>query len=450
MGRRRRLGWCLLAGLSWATPSGAQAPAPGGPDVGCPRDSGSAVSELACETARQLGGLPAGTFVVAGPLQSDVPLEGADRLSIRIGQVVAGRLSLEHAARPAALAQARGLASHRGWLLHLSPKLERGKLSVVAELHAVMRSFWDRVRAGNPGPSRHAFAERAIDAELRTFLPPVPLVARHIDRIATPEPHPVAVACGDTDGDGSQELVIVGRHRVRIGRARSGKLTELRSLAWSDLSVLSRSPLREPIASAAIRGPDAIDVGLTDRLDGVRLDASGKILARFGRKLPWGGGGCAHVVGLSVQPKIEACTPTDPPPPAASPPRAADALAGATIASPTGALRAVRAARRANESTVDLFDGSGRMAQAPRLGAQLAIADLDGDGQPELLGAADTLNPTADALIVQTWQADGTLSERFRIAVPSGVFAIGVCASESTDAMKPIVVATNGSTWIVR
>jgi hypothetical protein len=377
-------------------------------------------------------------------------VQNADALARRVAQVVAGGLQLEASPQLANLAQARGLAADRGWLVLVEPQLQRGRLRVVAQLHSVARTFWDRVREGSPGPSRHAFAERAVDPELRGFLPAVPLVAKRIDRIQTGEPNPVAIACGDTDGQGAQQLVLVGRHRVRIGRARGAKLAETKAFNWAELSQLSRSPLRQPIAGAVVRQAGVIDIGSSDRLDAVRLDASGRIVERLGRSIPWGGGGCGHVSGLSVQPLIKRCASADALPKATQAPSSLDALAGAWIPSKSGPPRVVRAGRRANTSSVELFDSEGRSAQAVGMGAQLAISDLDDDGEPELLGSADTLDATADALVVRTWRADGSLIERFRVSVPTGVAAIGACEAEATATMRAIVVATAGEAWIIR
>lgn len=450
MGHWRLRASLAAAGLTWTAITAAQGAVKQAPTASCPENAGSAIAEVSCEILAQLGPVPKGSLVVGAPLASDAPTQDADGLARRVAQVVAGRLQAEASPRLASLAQARGLAATRGWLVLVEPQLQNGRLRVVAQLHAVARGFWDRVREGNPGPSRHAFAERRIDLELRSFLPPVPLVAKRIDRIQTGEPNPVAIACGDTDGQGSQQLVVVGRHRVRIGRARSGKLAESNSFAWADLSVLSRSPLREPIAGAVVRRAGLLDIGLSDRLDAVRLDATGRIVARLGRSIPWGGGGCGHVLGISVEPVIGKCAPADPVPQASQAPANLDALAGAFVASKDGTRRVVRAGRRANTNTVDLFDDAGRRTQAKGIGAQLAVADLDGDGEPELLGSADTLEAAADALVVRTWRADGSVQERFRVAVTTGVSAIGVCEAEGTAGMRPIVVASAGEAWIIR
>jgi hypothetical protein len=96
-----------------------------------------------------------------------------------------------------------------------------------------------------------------------------------------------------------------------------------------------------------------------------------------------------------------------------------------------------------------LVDDRGRRARISGVGAQLAIGDLDGDGQPELVSGSDTLDPAADALVVHTWQDDGKLVERLRIGVPSGVRAVAICPPESAG-QAPIAVATGDGVWIVR
>lgn len=437
----------LLAALA-AAPS-AVAETDAAAPAACSRGARSALAELSCELGRSLPRLPAGTLVVAAPLASDAAVQSPAALTARLAHVVAGSLGARATDVPAALARARTLASSAGTLLHLRAEIVRGELRLVADLYPVPKSFWDRVRDPEPSPSAHAFASRRLDAELRTFLPPVPLVAKRVEKSTTREAHPVALGCGDVDGDGTLELVLVSRHRVSLGRVRGGRFVASVTRAWSELSPLSRAPLREPIASVWIEPGRHVDVGISDRLETIRFSGALAPGARLGRRLPWPGGGCAHLVGLSVQPTIEACAAGDPPPALARMDRPADALAGGHVVGSDGTARLVRAERVFNEPVALLSDDGGRTARVEGVGAQLAVGDVDGDGQPELVTGADVLDASGDALIVHTWQRDGRTAERLRIAVPGGVRALAICPPDSAG-LAPIALATSGALWIVR
>jgi hypothetical protein len=275
------------------------------------------------------------------------------------------------------------------------------------------------------------------------------LVAKRIDKATTNEPTPVAIACGDVDADGALELLLVGRHRISLGRIRAGQFVASATRTWSELSPLSRAPLREPIASAWIVPGRHVDVGSSDRLETIRFSPALAPAGKLGRRLPWPGGGCAHLVGLNVQPVIEPCAAGDPKPALDRVERPADALAGNHVPSADGRGRLVRAERIFGESVVLLKDDAGRGARVDGVGAQLAVGDLDGDGQPELVSGANVLDPAADALVVHTWQHDGRVRERLRLAVTTGVRALAVCPPDSAG-LSAVAVATSRAIWIVR
>jgi hypothetical protein len=423
------------------------APAPGQPS--CSVGRAGALSELGCEARRALGKLPAGAIVVAAPLGSDTKPRAGAELSARILSVISGALGAKAETEPATLSRARTLAAASGTLVHLVPEIARGELRITLDVYPVPRNFWDRVRDPEPNPVAHAFVSRHLDAELRTFFPPVPLVASRIDKAVTTEQSPVALACGDVDGDGALELVLVGRARVQLGRVRAGRFAPLVTAAWTQLSPLSRAPLREPIASAVVESGRWVDIGLSDRLDAVRLDARFASLGTLGHRVPWPGGGCAKIQGTSIRPEIERCQPEDEAPRTARMDRVADALAGATLVDRQGRLRTVRASRAFNESSALVRDDAGRRARLDGVGAELAVGDVDGDGLPDILSSIDTLDPGGDALVIHTWRDDGSLVERTRVAVPQGVRALAVCPAEGAG-LSPIAVATSGELWVLR
>lgn len=448
----------LLAGLL-AGNSALAAPSPAGPAPGpppgprsahaCTRGDNNAISEVACELSTALGTLPARVLVVAASPASAVKVTNPAALSGRIARVVAGALGSRVRAydQPARLARARTLASEAGTLIYLEPRIARGKLQVTADEYPVPHNFWDRVRDPEPSPTRHAFASRRIDAEVRSFLPPVRLVVGHIDKASSPERAPVALACGQLPGQGGLELVLAGRHGIHVGRIRSGRLASRASVVWTALSPVAPFPLRQPLGAIAIEDGH-VDVGISDRAEEVRLDADLKPIAKVPRRIPWAPGGCVRFSGVALSTHIVPCMKGDGDIKLAGFNSEADAVAGATIIGRDGRAHRFRAERVANQSVVLLRDDRGRTARVEGAGAQLALGDVDGDGQPELLSGADTLNPHADALIVHTWLDDGRVVERLRLAVPDGVRALAVCPPED-EGPAPIAIATGDGLWIV-
>ncbi len=452
--------WLSLALALAAAPAAGAPRAPaappatgptGAPVAACAPERAGALSGIARELGTQLAAIPAGALVVAAPLASDVKVQEPERLTARIAAVVAGALG--HGARAvdeaATLSRARSLASRAGTLVHLQVAVARGEISVIADVYPVPRSFWDRVRDPEPSPQAHAFARRRLDAELHALLPPVPLVASHIDKATGPERTPVAIACGDVDGDGALEIVLAGRSAVHVGRIRNGAFVDLASRAWRALSPVASSPLREPLGGISIEPGRFVDVGISDRAEALRLDARLAPLEKLGHRLPWPGGGCTHVAGTALSSAVETCAADDDSGARLDLGRPVDAVAGALVTRRGGDARLVRAGRIAGDRSVLLKDDTGRTARVDGAGAQLAVGDLDGDGQPELLGGADTLDPQGDALIVWTWRDDGSVVERLRLAVPTGVRALAVCPPDGSG-LAPVAMATGGGVWVVR
>jgi len=388
-------------------------------------------------------------MLVGAPLASDAKPRSATELAARIVNVLAGALSTKVSSESATLSRARTLAAKSGTLVHLVPEIAHGELRITLDVYPVPRNFWDRVRDPRPNPTAHAFVSRRLDAELRTFFPPVPLVAQHIDKATTAEQNPVALACGDLDDDGALELVLVGRSRVQLGRVRAGRFAPTATASWTQLSPLSRAPLREPIGSAWIETGRWVEVGISDRLDAIRLDGAFRSLGKLGRRLPWPGGGCAKIHGTSVRPEVEPCMTSDEAPRVPRMDRPADALGGALVVNRSGTARSVRVQRIFDESTAIAKDDVGRSARLPGVGAQLAVGDLDGDGQPEILAGSDTLDATGDALLIFSWLDDGSVVERARIAVPTGVRALAVCPPQDVG-LATVAMATTGGVWLIR
>jgi hypothetical protein len=369
-----------------------------------------------------------------------------------VAQLVAGAIggATRAHAGTATLAQARGLAGRGGGrLVFVQPAIAKGLLRVTFDGYPSSSNGWDRVRNPEPPPSSHAFAEAPIDAEVRAFLAPIPLEHASVHRAKHDEGDVLAAACGDLDGDGGMELVLVSRTRVAAGHVNAGRFVPSRTAPWSALAPRSPVPMREPLAGASIVG-DATPrllVGTTDR-GGVALDASLVLVGALrGIPVPAPDDACATPFpeASAFEGDVTGCLPT---PPAAVkgsslPPRY-DAVALANLPRPDGSSRSAQVAR---EPAGKLQVRWGEAATTiDNVGAQVVVADLDQDGVPELVtSAADG----EDAITVASWDGASDPRVRLHLAAPGGVRALCVCPPE--EGSVPALVAVVGSeVWIVR
>jgi hypothetical protein len=440
-------------------PAAPPAPLPSPPP---PRASIARIAEaLAAELARS----PSRALVVAAPPASDAQAPRGAELSASIAQKLAGRRGAGSRAHPAALALsgAREVAAGEETLIHLSLEIASGKLRVTADVFPVPRTVWARIRDPEPGPIAHAFVEAPIDAEIRTFLAPVPLVAVNVARAQNFESDVVALACGDLDGDGATEILSVSRRRVTTLRLRAGKVAPIRSRSWVDLSPVHPTPLREPLGFAmlvegrAANGESALvaDVGLSDRAKALRLDGSlGVITMLAGMPVPAGPtSGCARAAGLvSLTGPLAPCVAGDPAPALGALGGSYDALAAAALVSQRGEAFSVWALR-AERGALEIRDDAGHTQTLESAGAQLAVGDLDQDGNPEILSGLDVQNPLEDAVVVRSWARTGPEGARpkeiMRLPAAAGVRALAVCPPDGPGRV-PFAVATADEIWVVR
>jgi hypothetical protein len=439
----------FTAGALLVTAAGA-APEPAAvAPPSCTRGAASALSELACELGRGLGERARGALVVGVEPSADAKVVVRPELAVRLAALVAGTLGPSASAWPKAEhdAHARLIGAGSRPLVVVRAVLRSERVEVTADALASRPRLWQRLRGAKAGALAHAFAERPIDGEVRSFLPAVPLVARDVRRVTGSDRDVIAVACGDVDGDGAAEIATVGRHRVSLGRLRDGRFETVVSRPFSALSPVAPAPLREPVASVWVKAPGTLDVGVTDRARPQRLDPRLSRLQELDGALPFPSGGCLERDGLGLASRVIGCTPRELAPAQPSFEGPIDAFAGALVVAPSGEAHWVRAGRKLSDGSVELH-GANRSLRLARAGAQLAIADLDGDGAAELATSIDTLNPADDAVVVYSVQ-NTVLSERFRLPVPSGVRAIGVCPAK-VDAMAPLVIATGDGLWLIR
>jgi hypothetical protein len=404
--------------------------------------------------------------VAAAVPTSDTPLPRGGKLAAVLAAQLAGRRGEGNRAlpEPSGLAEARVAARGESALIHLTIEIAGGKLRVTADVYPVPRTVWGRIRDPEPGPVEHAFAEALIDAELRSFLAPVPLSAASVERARNFESDVVALACGDLDGDAALEIVSVSRRRVTLSRLREGKVLPLLSRPWTDLAPVHPTPLREPLAFATlvereVKGSSQpsrfVDIALTDRAKSLRMGGDLAILAAFpGLALPDGDRtACTRVSGLTASGPLGPCAPGDPAPHFPTVGGQYDAVASARLFSPKGEPFLVWAGRE--RGSVELRDSAGRREVIDSAGAQLAIGDLDQDGNPEIVTSLDVLNPLEDAVVVRSWARDAKdpaarkPRELFRLPAAAGVRALAVCPPEGAG-RAPFAVATADEIWVVR
>ncbi|HET9934740.1 MAG TPA: hypothetical protein VFQ35_28740 [Polyangiaceae bacterium] len=424
--------WLLLL-AAVAFPRAARADGRGAP---CAERQSSALGQIACELAHNLPTPTQPMRVMVHAITSPLRMERADDLANRLARAVAGELGPNARVEPPTAGPAR-IDS-----LVIDAELTRERFSVTAELFTGVAKFWDRFRPGSRGTTARAHAAHAVDAELASYLPPVPLVLTRVDKARVDEPS-VALACGDVEGDGGLAIVSVGRRRIQVGRVARGRFDVTHSKAWSELSDIAPRPLREPLASAYVDANHRVQVGISDRSEALSLDRELLPTARFRATLPWPNAGCVPFVPGGVGEARGRC---DAPPPR-NPGGPLDALAGARLARRDGTTFDVFAGRRTN-AELSLEVGGTRF-EAGTSGAQLALADLDSDGSAELISSLDTLEPSGDAVVVRTILADGKLREAFRIPVPNGVRALAACPAWGTG-LAPILIATGDEVWVAR
>jgi hypothetical protein len=455
----------VAAGLASA---GAVAPATrAAPTAAAPAASTpvlrSSLSQIAARLAADIGPTLKGAVVFAAPLRSDEPAPRGAELTGKLVALVAGAMGggTSPSSEQVPLATAQTLARNAKWVVYLQPEVERGQLQVGADAYRATHNLWERARQPSTAPAAHSFASGRIDGEVRSYLAPVPLVEFRVDKVAIDDRDVVAVACGDVVEQGALEIVTLSRRRVAVGRAKGGRFVARKEAALWELSGIAPSPLREPLGGVAIvstRGSlgGYIDLGLTDRAHGSRLDVDLRPLATVDG-VPFAtpdGDACTSFRGSTLDAGIDRCKDVDAPVDPSGFDAPLDAAATASYVAGDGTVRVIAATR--DPRTAELrARADGKTATLAHCGAQIALSDLDEDGSPEIISTLDILpkaasgGENADALVITTWQSDGALRERARIPVPRGVRAVAACPPDG-GGKASLIVATQGELWIVR
>ncbi len=448
---------CLAVVLA-AAPAASAAPGPVAAPT--PRARVSAIATVARDLVAALPERSGHVVVAVAPLESDVKATRPEALVLSVASLVAGARGWEAPTATESLRSAVARSRGASAVVFVSVHVERGKLAVTADVHPVPGTVWARLKNPTPGSVAHAFATADLDAEVRSHLEPIPITAALSgERGQHFENDVLAVGCGDLDRDGGSEIVAVSADQVTALRLRGGKVQPLATRLWSDLSPVDPSPWREPIATVVIAEPPPGDplaprdvvVSTTSRAKAIRLDPSFEVRASFPAfVVPTGRAyACARLEGLDVTGPLEPCGPDEPAARRASVGGRFDAIAGTTLVDARGGAFDVWAGREAG--ALQVFDGTGRTAVLDKTGAQVALADLDQDGAPEILTSLD-VDPRSgrDALLIFTWQRDGKPpKELFRMPFAAGVRAIGVCPPDGPGRL-PVVVATAGDIVVLR
>jgi hypothetical protein len=409
-----------------------------------------ALDVVAQKAAQALGQVPASSVVVAAPLVSDEPAPRGLELALRMVALIAGKIGARAHAQTAQLGPARAIAGRASALVFVQTEVSRGDLRSTVDVYPSMANAWDRIRNPLPSPFAHAFASAKVDAEVRSFLLPLLLEQPSVHRARLDETDVLAVACGDIDDDGGDEIVLVSRERVAIGRLRDAEFVAERTALWGSLALRTPVPMREPLAGAAF-GAGLVAVGSTER-GAVSLTPELTVQAPLRGVPAWGGEG---VVCLMSEPSagafdgapLDCAIGQDSKPKMAVPAPRFDAFAANTITDAQGNSRPI----------VALHEPSGKiklkMGDAPTLapegtfGSELAVCDLDQDGLPEIASSADA---TDDALDIWSWPSQGaSLRPRLHLSAPGGVRALAACPPEEHG--QPALLAVVGNElWVIR
>lgn len=442
----------VVALVSWSTLGAEPAPRPSAAPSQSSSRAASSLSRLATELASsyELGEAP---LVVVGPLDTRAfqTLDAAAlrALHARFREIVGAAIAPAAARSEEALdpARARQEARRRGVpLVYLAPTLRGGEILLSVDVVAWPRSLWQKVRAPH-GSVLQQFTLRApVDAEIRRFVPPPPGLFSERGAVPSPVRDVIALACGELEGERTS-LFVVGRRDVALGHFDRGSFIATRVRPWSELSPLSATPLRDPLA-AAVYGSDVIDVGSSDRAEALRLDGKLEIVGRSRRALPIGGANCAAFSATGREPTSSACrfalgaparstTPSDAPDSLVHDLRRSIALADGTSVEVTLSQSArlepaklvVRSPLRAD---VTLF--------LPELGSVAEIADLDGDGAFELISSRASAPGEQDRLRIERFDGARLVT---RAEFPlDPLRALTVCPFRGESPL-PLVAATD-------
>jgi hypothetical protein len=375
---------------------------------------------------------------------------GAPELRRAFATLLASRLAsaglapvvLEAPSPEAAEALAREQGSRA--LVRLTLGVEAGELRARGDAFGTWVNFWSG-RSSTRAPSPAAAIAQAVEADAaalalaaveppRTPTPapeeprPLHLLGAVLARLPSP---PAALATGDLDGDGKDEVAVLTARAVHVFGA-DGSLVAERSL---EVLPPGPAPTREPFGALAIlSGPPRLAAWSTRFAHGEVLTLENGALRGVSRleAVPLGpearGG---FVPGQTAfAPEVRLGT-------------GEQRLAGVTARFTTFSAAQSRVLLVHPDGSASFLARPG-VAPVPvsGLGAGSALGDLDGDGTPELLTTSPELQPSPDVLrVFKTNGSDPTAREPlWQGPLPSGRALHVVTANLDGDKRREVVV----------
>ena len=406
---------------------------------------GTATAQLSCELALKLASLPGNSLINIAPSPQQ---NSTSKIATELQSELSKRLNAQAAARTMSVDEAtreRGFAQ----VIQLSPELDARGLTLRADVYP-RRTVWDRALGpAKPLASYEAFRRR--DPHLRQFLSAVPLTASVPVALNIKLNGPVSLACGSAQaqtadsrpsaagGHSGLQVAVVERHQIRLFALQGKTLTRFAQVAWKKLSEVRGTPFRQPLTLATLsRG--LLRVGTSDRSDGLDLNSKLEVLKRYPNLLPLGRKQCAKLSfpGLVGPHPCENL-------PVKKGQRPQDALASLQLIGDDGTVSELMVGRDAVTHVAVVRDKARELFRLTAAGAALALGDLNGDGNAELLSSVNTLLPTEDALTVSRNES-GKATEIYQVPFPSGVQAIASCPTYG-DGQAAVVVASGGRLW---
>lgn len=425
----------LVLALAFALPAFAES------DEGAPPAS----ARLAVAVADAIRGAPAEAPVALCLSGSSPELRRAfgTLLAARLSAMSLGPVVLDvPPERAEAAAREQGARS----LARLTLDVEGGELTARGDVLGTWVNFWSGRTPTRPPKPAAAVAEgveadAAVLALAAVGTPsgaagpgpqqrrPVRLLGAVFARLEAPLG---ALAAGDLDGDGRDEVATLTEHEVVVFGA-DGRVLARRELEGTAAAATTREPFG---ALAVLTGPPRLaawstryargEVLVLDKAKGTLRPAGTLDAAPLG---PAERG--AFVPGQTVfAPEV----------------RLADGRS-LTVPAPFGAagFAGARMLFVHADSTASLY---ARPASAPLklsgLGAGSALGDLDGDGVPELLTTSPQLQPSPDALRVLSLSTDAPMAHEplWQGALPPGRALYVVTADLDGDKRREVIVGS--------